>query len=197
MKKYFALLALFPSLLMGAQEWIELSHKISDPFVKQYAQRANLSLFGSGGGMVHDIDLICLTFRGRQRLNLSEARKLYVDGVEDLLNRYNKSTFVRPYLHNFPFTIHNLSFKVIFEDRPGKFVPSNFIAGVLCINGIVYYLNEDHELGKLMDLHEESYEEALTIVHAERDRAKNSALANVDYRDPSLGEIGSVNHAFE
>jgi hypothetical protein len=175
MRKYIVLFLLFPVLLVANQEYISLSHKISDQFVKDYSKRTGVNITGSGGGMMDDIDLICLTFEGRQRLDVSGARRLYVDGVEDLLSRYNTSKIVRPYLHNFPFTIDNLRFMLGFEDGYGKHLASGFVALVLCANGKIYYCYYDPGVDELLDLHEETYEEALRIVHAEREQSKTAS----------------------
>ena len=114
MIRYIALLIFYPMILIGSldgtQPYIKLSHHISDQFVKDYSRRTGVYLCGFGGGMTEDIELICLTFDGRYGLDVPAARRLYIDGIEDLLHRYNTDKAVRPYLHNFPFTLSNLRF---------------------------------------------------------------------------------------
>jgi hypothetical protein len=175
MRNYLILLLLIPVVVFGNQGYIKLSDQISDKFIKDYCERTGVTLSGCGGGMMDDIDLICLTFVGQYRLDVPAARRLYVDGVEDLLHRYNSSKIVRPYLHNFPFKINNLVFLLGFEDPSGKHVPSNFVGLVLCTNGKVDYSYYDPITQQFMDLHEETYEEALRIVHAEREQRKTAS----------------------
>ena len=116
--------------------------------------------------------LIILSFQGCYRLDVSAARRLYIDGVEDLLHRYNTDKVVRPYLHNFPFTLSNLDIALLLENRSGGFVPRNFVASVFNVDNRIIYCYFDEEQNGLLDLHEESYEDAVRIVHAEREAAK-------------------------
>ena len=109
--------------------YIKLSDHVSDPFVKDYSRRNGVHLCGCGGGMMNDVKLVSLTFVGCYRLDVPGARRLYIDGVEDLLYRYNTDRAVRSYLHNFPFTLSNLDFGLLLEDRSLEHVRSREFCG--------------------------------------------------------------------
>lgn len=49
-------------------------------------------------------------------MNLEEARRLYVEVVEDFLNRINNNKEIRSYLHDYPFTIKNLDLMIHFSE---------------------------------------------------------------------------------
>lgn len=168
MIKHLFIFLLLPLTLIAKQEYINLSHKISDPFVKEYSKKNDLYPFGLGGGMMHDVDHINIVFSGNQRLNIAEVRRLFVNGMEDFLQRYNTNLTIRPYLHNFPFTNTNLNLSFLFLESAGGFVPDNYVASVSCIYGTLYYRYNDRITDNLMSLHEEPYETALQIVKSER-----------------------------
>ena len=116
--------------------------------------------------MMGDIQAVALGFASYKALNVDEARKLYVNIVEEYLHRVNCNEEVRPYLHNYPFTINNLEFNIEFDESNGRMKSDGHVAYVSFIasRNLIFYSSYDYKTHKFQDLHQESYEEALKIV---------------------------------
>lgn len=176
MLKIAILLTLVPTLLFSKQEYIAMSHKISDKFVVEFSKYNKIHPYGLGGGMMCDIDLVSMTFLGMQTLDVLQARRMFVDGMETLLSRYNSNLELRPYLHTFPCTTDLFDFDLMFEDSSGKFVPEKFVACVYCQRGKIYYKYNDHKTDELKLLHEETYADAVRIVKDERNHISANSI---------------------
>ncbi len=115
--------------------------------------------------MMDDVKKVNATYLSFAKLSVNEARNLYVEVVEGYLERFNRDEQIRPYLHNYPFTIENMKLMITFKDeyhrrRDGEDVTLMFMAR----GNLVYYCSYDYEKEDFVDLHEEPYEEAVRIV---------------------------------
>lgn len=97
---------------------------------------------------------------------LEEARILYVKGVERLLKRVNQDPQIRPYLHNYPFTVSNLTYTMQFPYVAVDASGTGPIVDIMCVRGRVYYdvLEPNNGRGDLRAMHIEPYADALRIV---------------------------------
>lgn len=116
--------------------------------------------------MMGGIQAVALGFASYKALNVDQARKLYVDIIEEYLHKVNGNEEVRPYLHNHPFTINNLEFTIEFDEPNGRMKSDGHVAYVSFIasRNLIFYSSYDYKTHEFQDLHEESYEEALKIV---------------------------------
>ena len=112
-----------------------------------------------------DIQKINASYVSCDRMNVEEARRLYVDVVEGYLRRYNQNEEIRPYLHDYPFTIDNLDVKIGFENEQRHHMDRGFVALMYVSNKHrLLYRAYDHEKKKFINLYEEPYETARDIV---------------------------------
>ncbi len=160
------------SLLCGFKQPMhcKLSDKIYFAYNKEMCKRNRLSLVGKGGAMMGDIQQVDAFYDSYERLNVEEARRLFVDVAEGYISRYNQNEEVRPYLRNYPVTIDNFRIRIGFENENRQHMDGGYVALVSYINAKrrIFYSGYDHETKKFTDLHEESYETALEIVQQEK-----------------------------
>ena len=146
--------------------------RILSEYSNEMKEKYGLFAIGSGGAMMNDIKQLNLDLEGIKKLTISEARKLYVTLIEDLINKVNNDKKARPYLHDYPFTQKNINIiMAFFKSRP--FITKNYInndnvAFIFMIKGKIYYKTYDHlKSKKFILIYEEPYEEALKIVQKE------------------------------
>jgi hypothetical protein len=145
---------------------VQIARKITRETGKQLGKERELVLIGTGGGMMHDIQMMAMGFNLYHEVSLDEARKLAIYAAEKYLNNINQNNEVRPYLHDDPFTVKNIEIRIWILKPDRSYVPSGEIKCVSVLDGMVSYITED--LGYYNPLLEEAYEEALEIVNNNR-----------------------------
>ena len=116
-----------------------------------------------GGGMPHDVEEIFLNFIAYQRATIEQARKLEVEVTEKLLKRVNEHEKIRPFLREYPFKAGRIGIMIAFEKSENTNYKDGSVALIFQGRNKIFYRRADKN-GKLMDLHEEPYEEAYRIV---------------------------------
>ncbi len=166
-KVYHLLMALFlmTSFRYREPHYCKISDQIVGSYVKDFAQPRQLMLSGTGGAMVNDIQEIYLSFLSFDRLNVDEAKALYVEMMEELLHRINCHEKIRPHLHNFPFRDNNIKLMVSFVNDEGCAIRDGHVALMsIAKDHIIYFAAYDPDTENFYTLHREPYEEALRIV---------------------------------
>ena len=116
-----------------------------------------------------DIQKVNSHYESFECLTVDEARRLYVDVVEGYLERYNQNEEIRPYLHNYPFTVDNVEVMIGFKPVQQQKMDQLFVALMYVgKNQRLLYRAYNHETEKFTYLYEEPYETAREIVMRER-----------------------------
>lgn len=125
--------------------------------------------------MFDDVDLICGGFVGYRKVDIDEGRRLFVEGIETLCAAFNNDPVIRPYLHNYPFVQKNIELMLSFED-PNDFrsFPAPDLSLMYCVHNIVFYDSYNRETRQYSTFYSEPYEEAVRIVHEQREAANRS-----------------------
>ncbi len=161
----FFILIIFISGCFSASSYSSIAHKITHKTAVQLKKEKDLQFFGSGGGMMGDIQMMAIDFQYFHLVNLQEARELLVYAIQTYLNNINSNKEVRPYLHNYPFTAKNIGIIICILQPDGSEPAQGELAGLVLRNGILRY-----ELTALSKnafcpvFHKETYEEALKIL---------------------------------
>lgn len=146
-------------------KYCKLSDRIFVPYNKELKAQKRLYLVGSGGAMMDDIQKVNAHYTSFERLTVEQARRLYVEVAEGYLCRYNQNEQIRPYLHNYPFTIDNVDVMIGFENEQRQHMDQGFVALMyVSKNHRLLYRGYDHERRSFTDLYEEPYETARDIV---------------------------------
>lgn len=119
--------------------------------------------------MMGDIQEVDATYVSKDKISVEEARKLFVEITEGYICLYNQNEEIRTYLHNYPVTDGNFDIMIGFEDEYRRHRNNGYVALVFNIpqRHWIYYCTYDPVKRKLIDLHDESYETARTIVMQE------------------------------
>ena len=166
--RLFGLLLTIPSFCLGYEPPYYV--KLADQLVKAHIAEMKKEGFRAcmtGGGMMYDVEDISVGFDVQATPTIDEARVLFVRGVERLLRRVNEDSRIRPYLHNYPFTVANLTYNLSFPRVPVDPSRTGPIVYVVSINESISYAFYDPAVKKgnpLQNAHRESYADALRIV---------------------------------
>ena len=163
--KFSIVIILIFSICSGccANNYYDLSGKTTDVYAKEVKKKYGLELIGKGDGTDDNIQYLILHFISRRKVDISQARVLYISTFEGLLNKINKDEKIQPYLPNHPFTYKNVKMLMGFVDPNGNEYKDKAIALVTIVKGNLVYAIEWG--GILKECHEESYEDAFKIVH--------------------------------
>ncbi len=145
---------------------------ISGEFIKDMKQKG-LTPFVTGGGLKKNFN-ITVDFNCYKRTNISDARKLGVECVLEMLKKYNTNKKFREKTPYYPLRVKDISILLGFRDKDDRSVESGYIASMGISEGKVYFAIDDHKGKRLKIIHRESFEEALRIVEAEKASNKNS-----------------------
>lgn len=146
-------------------------------FSDQALKNDNLELFLVGGKLLHEIEKINMGFTSSEKVGIEEARMLFVKNVEALLSMINSDVIARPYLNNYPFTIENINFSILFLTEKNQVHCPPLLACVMNVDQKIIYKMGNVEAKKVDIVFEESYEEALRIYHENLKTFENSYLA--------------------
>jgi len=150
----------FFSLKKKKVDYEKIADRITGRTMLKIEKETKLIFVGFGGGAMHNIRLLSMSFDYYQEVDLDQARELLLYAVDTYLEEINKDQEVRPYLITYPFTAANVEIQIFFyqPDRrdlgPGKIYYSSAIDGIFdfYIPGKEQYSRETFS--------EETYEEA-------------------------------------
>ncbi|MEC7839849.1 MAG: hypothetical protein VX777_07400 [Chlamydiota bacterium] len=141
---------------------------------RQYSKHKLAPYVFGGGGNGKQLHLLSLGFSTHKKLTIETARRMLVDSITDFYEKVNTSKSLQPYLNEVPFPISkfNYTIKVVNEDGCWPLFPNGVdkekhITYVILSRGVViYYIDIDRS--KLpIEIHEETYEEAVAITSEE------------------------------
>jgi hypothetical protein len=184
MKYLLILMTLFFSSC-GGRSYSYMADPIFTSYAKEMKERRGYLLEGTGGSMPNgDVRWLFMSFVGIREVDVPEARRLYIELVEGLIDKVNQDKFIRPFLHDFPATSKNMDILLAFVDCYGMIVDENHIAYIFLLNDKIYYNRFNHDRHRYEIVFEETYEEALRIVQSDRiNRSLRISLKGVKLRD--------------
>ena len=157
----FFCLFLLTSFAMRESNYCKMSDRIVRSYIKEFAMPRRLMLTCHGGAMMDDIQEISLSFLSFDALNVDQARVLYVEMMEELLNRINCHEKIRSFLHNYPFDISNIELMIGFEDANRKITRDGHVALMyIGRNQDLLYRAYNPDTEEFYSLHREHYPEA-------------------------------------
>lgn len=174
MKQCF-LLMLLTACVFGYQEppHIKRAQMLSAAAARTYQELNQLEQDSSGGGMCDGINRVACSFIGYRQVGIEEGRRLFVEGIESQCAALNNDSLIRPYLHNYPFVQKNIDLMLSFDDPITCSIPSHpHLCLIFCEHDTIFYHSYDHQIKDSIDIYHEPYEEAVRIVHEQREAAK-------------------------
>ncbi len=144
--------------------YVKIAAEITANTAKKLEKEKKLYLIGTGGGMMHDIRMMAMSFQFLQEVDLQTARELIVYTVREYLADINDNETVRPYLHNYPFTAKDIKIRIWVCKPDRSAFPPEKIYYVSAINGILGYYVHGPKKYSRQAICEETYEEALQAI---------------------------------
>lgn len=170
MIRLLTLFFLLSPKVFGVVHYEKLVDQVTSRFVKEMAREKKMRLFGYGGSMMDDVEKITLEFTTQQRLTIDQARMLFIEVANKYIAAINQCVELRPYLHNYPFTVDNLQMGIEFEDQTKHFVGNDHVAFMHylpCKRKLFYNFYNTQE-NRLYKVREETYEEVLELVNQKK-----------------------------
>ena len=153
------------TMSFGKPNHCKMSNHIVERFATKMKTDNDFRLEGKGGAMMCDIQQVDLQFGSPQYPSIDDARQLYITATQELIGAYNADLKIRPYLHEYPFTISNIKLTIRFSGRTPDCQDTQFVALIFTNkHNVVYYEGYNFQTEEFFILHTESYEEALSTV---------------------------------
>ncbi len=155
----FLLLLLFASGCQPLSPETRESYRMMSSFAAVQKEKNQLELSGIGISIPDVIKGFSLDFDSHQRLDIPQARSLYLSCSQEFLDMINQSEFLRPYLHHYPFTIHDIRLGISFCDNQTLFFGPPYVAYVIALKGNIHYMTFDPETQRMAkEEYKEPYE---------------------------------------
>jgi len=145
-------------------DYEEIADKITDEVAKKLKKDKSLHLIGTGGAMMHDIQMMMMGFQFYQEVDIEAARELLVYSTEEYLSAINSNEEIRPYLHVYPFTAENVKVEIYFRKPDHHNVSPGQLNIAAVGEGKITYYTETSRMAPLQQKHEETYQDALKAV---------------------------------
>ena len=115
--------------------------------------------------MMHDIQMMAMSFDLYHEIDLKEARKLLVYVINEYLSEINSNVEVRPFLHEYPFTAKNVEIRIWAYNPDRSKLPPEKIYYISAINGNLNYYRRGPKKYTRQAICEETYAEALKLIN--------------------------------
>ncbi len=131
---------------------------------KTIEREAGIVCIGTGGGTMHGVEMLALSFQHKGKLDIAKAREKVIQAGEIFLGEINSCEELKKYLKPCPFTGNNIEIRIIFVNTDQRKLPADKLQSVSSTNGVLrYYIDHPDKIALHM-LATESYEEAKNLV---------------------------------
>jgi len=138
-------------------------NKATREIAKVLSKKYDLEVVGFGGSIHDTIEDMSLSFSCKRTLTLDEYRKLVVHCAEDYLEMINADLELKPYLHHYPFTSHDIFLMIFTYNEEGKRLAVGEMSCVSVMKGKVCFSIRKTKTS-IEDRKEENFEEAKQLV---------------------------------
>jgi hypothetical protein len=167
---FYSLFLIFSSC-QERSEKLDAAYAAMASYSKPLKKEKSWHLRAIGGSFYADVFKLDIGYSIYcQKYTVSEVRRMIVEGIEGLLTHTNKDERVRPYISNYPLTSQDINFSLLFLDEKRHFIHDGFITSASFLGKNIYYRTKktDEPFEHFEEVHQETYEEALRIVNAEK-----------------------------
>ena len=139
----------------------QLANEISNRVALQLKKERDLYPCGFGGGMMHQIRMLALSFNYYKPVEIEQARELLFSAGSLLLKTINENEQIRPYLDTYPFQPKNIEIRIFLKAADKFAIEDEKLCGISMLDGILEYEIHDPKTKKLTTIYSETYEEAM------------------------------------
>ena len=141
-------------------------------FIEECEKKYQLDCIGTGGRFANNVAKIEICFIAYRKGSIEEARTLEVTMVEKILSEINSNEKIRSFLNDYPFQPKNIDISIAFHKEDNSRYTDKSVSFIFLSRDKLFYSSEDPNTGKLIDILEEPYEEALRIVKSQPSEGK-------------------------
>jgi len=146
----------------------DTGYAVMNAYAKSYEKNENVRLLTNSAGFRGDyVNYLALDFLSYKTLNLEQARIFFVLGANNFLKAINQDLEIRPYLIDYPFPYHEITFGVSFVQKNGDYMDKEYINTISLHKGNIFYYYYNKTNNRLEELHSEPYPDAYKIVMGE------------------------------
>ncbi len=163
---YFILYCLFTactSLSYEISEDEKIVNKITSETARKLKREKKLYLVGTGGRMMHEVEMMYMGFDFFKEINLNEARELLIYAINEYLYAINNNEEIRQYLITYPFTAKNVEIGIWVRKPDGDLPDLDKIYYISAIDGVLSYYLDLPETYSRQLIWEETFAEAQRI----------------------------------
>lgn len=140
------------------------SYRIMNAFTSQMYKEKGFRVLGIGSAMPDRVRQLIIHLTSNQKVDITQARILFIDMISKFLAKVNSDTEIQQYLLNYPFNENNLEMSISFFEN-GNSVSPPYISYVGIINGKVFYCIDEND--QYETVFRETYQEAINIVRSQ------------------------------
>jgi hypothetical protein len=137
-----------------------LANEISKQVALQLKKEQDLYPCGFGGGMMHQIRMLALSFNYYKPVNIEQGREMLMAAGSLFLKTINENDEIRPYLDTYPFLPKNIEIRIFLMSSDGSLVDPGKLYVISLIDDVLRYQIDHPETKKLTTIYSETYEEA-------------------------------------
>jgi hypothetical protein len=137
----------------------QLANQVIRQAFSQLRKEKDLEPFGEGGQMMHQIQMLALSFSYYKPLDIEQAREMLIYVSTTFLDIINKNEKIRPYLDNYPFDLKNIEIRIVV--RGGDKSDPDKLVFVSMHRGVLGYDIREFGTILLKEFYRETYEEAV------------------------------------
>jgi hypothetical protein len=160
MKNLLSLLAFF-SFFTATDPSLKILNNSRGPVITAISNKFNVRIYGIGGSMPEKLKNIFMSFKSPESIpkdHIQCARKKIVEIANFAIHKFSNDTKLISILEAPPFNVNNLKLGLSFD---AGYNDSYYLAYVLLSNGKVTYTINIHDEEPLVDVYEETFDEAL------------------------------------
>lgn len=143
----------------GEKALANFTKKFNQEISKEYGLR----LSGSGASFPIKLEYITLSFEADRCENIIGARQFAVEIAHKMIEKIQEDVNLQKYLSNTPATVKNIDLTIGFKEIKGNVGSLDSVMVIGVRNKIVYNAH-DKVTTKLVDIYEETFDEAERIV---------------------------------
>lgn len=155
--KMICVFVLLNILSLQALDYCEIVGKHTNKLSQSFEKKYKLTCYGTGGGMMHEINRKCYDYCRKGLVTVNEARDIYIPVLASMIHCVNNLKQIRPYLHHYPVGPETIQISISFTDNGSSDAEKN-VAYVRFSGGKVSYFGAKNMSNLIF---EESYEEAI------------------------------------
>jgi len=133
-------------------------------FINEMDLKYGMTCTGDGSSKKEKVTSISLMLSAYRRASLEEAREIHIQAKERLVEMIQENPKIQSYLSVTPFPKKDIRLSIIYGPDSTFYYCDGTVAGTIEGQGQLYYLSSGVLKLRLIDLHEEPYEEGLKIV---------------------------------